>query len=66
MDREACNGILEYMVPVIGDKIPEGFLNQDYFCEEVLPVCKNEFTKYSVADYEDAILETKPEHIQDN
>ena len=66
MDRKACAGVLEYMVPVIGNNLPDRFLNSDFFCEEVFPVCKTHYQQKYVDDFEEEVLLDKPEHTKDN
>jgi len=60
-----CWGMVHMAGGAIADNLVLFLLEQNYFCENVVPVCRNQHYELLDAwEYIDRILEDKPEHIQ--
>lgn len=69
MKKEDAQKISHSYIAIMANNFKIKTLEPSYFCEVVLPVCKNSENKYKIlqiGDYEKQILADKPDFVKDN
>lgn len=69
MKKEDAQKISHSYIAIMANSLKIKTLEPSYFCEVVLPICKNSENKYKIlqiGDYEKQILADKPDFVKDN